>query len=108
MATDARPAVLSMSCDRCPVAPSCCANRFMMWGLSVSDRVWIIAEAGVNHNGSIDRALQLVEVAADAGADVIKFQTFKAEKLATAKAAKADYQVINTNRRAATHNAAIA
>jgi N-acetylneuraminate synthase len=68
----------------------------MMWGLSVSDRVWIIAEAGVNHNGSIDRALQLVEIAADAGADVIKFQTFKAEKLATAKAAKADYQAINT------------
>jgi N-acetylneuraminate synthase len=62
----------------------------------VSDRVWIIAEAGVNHNGSIDRALQLVDVAADAGADVIKFQTFKAEKLATVRAAKAEYQIVNT------------
>ncbi|MCP4738277.1 MAG: N-acetylneuraminate synthase, partial [Bosea sp.] len=62
----------------------------------MADRVWIIAEAGVNHNGSIDRALQLVDVAADAGADVIKFQTFKAEKLATARAAKAEYQIANT------------
>jgi N-acetylneuraminate synthase len=62
----------------------------------VSDRVWIIAEAGVNHNGSIDRALQLVDVAAEAGADVIKFQTFKADKLATARAAKAEYQIVNT------------
>lgn len=62
----------------------------------MSDRVWIIAEAGVNHNGSIDRALQLVDVAAEAGADVIKFQTFKADKLATARAAKAEYQIVNT------------
>jgi len=42
---------------------------------------YIIAEAGVNHNGSLDMARQLIDVAAEAGADAVKFQTFKAEKL---------------------------
>jgi N-acetylneuraminate synthase len=59
-------------------------------------RTLVIAEAGVNHNGSLDLALQLVDVAARSGADVVKFQTFKAEKLATSMAAKAAYQVDNT------------
>jgi len=53
---------------------------------------FVIAEAGVNHNGSLDLALQLVDVAADAGADAVKFQTFKAENGVTKSATKAEYQ----------------
>ena len=52
----------------------------------------IIAEAGVNHNGSINTAKKLIDVAADAGADIVKFQTFTAESLMTANAEKAEYQ----------------
>ncbi len=58
-----------------------------------SHKVFIIAEAGVNHNGSIDRAKEMIKVAAQAGADAIKFQTFKAKTLVTKNAAKADYQI---------------
>ena len=61
----------------------------------MADSTFVIAEAGVNHNGSLDMALQLIDVAADANADAVKFQTFKASKLATAAAVKADYQVKN-------------
>ena len=56
---------------------------------------FIIAEAGVNHNGSIELAKQLVDVAVEAGVDVVKFQTFKAEKLVSKDAKKAQYQQEN-------------
>ena len=58
--------------------------------------VQIIAEAGVNHNGDIKLAYELVDAACAAGADIIKFQTFSAENLVTANAKKASYQVQNT------------
>ncbi len=61
-----------------------------------NDYCQIIAEAGVNHNGSVERALDLIDMAADAGADVVKFQTFRADLLATGSAPKADYQVRQT------------
>ena len=56
---------------------------------------YIIAEAGVNHNGSLEMAKELVRVAKDAGADAVKFQTFKAENLVTKSAKQAAYQVEN-------------
>lgn len=62
----------------------------------MSDKVVIIAEAGVNHNGSIEKAIELVEVAARAGADFVKFQTFKAELSVSKSAKKAAYQEENT------------
>lgn len=52
----------------------------------------MIAEAGVNHNGQIELAYKLVDAAAEAGADVVKFQTFKAAKISSRSAVKADYQ----------------
>ena len=58
---------------------------------------FIIAEAGVNHNGSLDLAKKLIDVAVEAGADAVKFQTFKAEKLVSKKAQKAEYQKQTTD-----------
>jgi N,N'-diacetyllegionaminate synthase len=55
-------------------------------------RVLIIAEAGVNHNGDLEIARKLVDAAVDAGADVVKFQTFKSERIASKHAQKAEYQ----------------
>lgn len=60
--------------------------------------VFIIAEVGVNHNGSLDLAKQLVDVASLCGADAVKFQTFKASTLVTKTARQADYQATNTQK----------
>ena len=59
----------------------------------------IIAEAGVNHNGDIKIAFKLIEEAANAGADIIKFQTFEANRLVTDSAKKAKYQLANTSKK---------
>lgn len=59
-------------------------------------RTLIIAEAGVNHNGDIERAKKLIDVAAEAGADLVKFQTFSGDRLATSIAKQAEYQIQNT------------
>jgi N,N'-diacetyllegionaminate synthase len=59
--------------------------------------VFIIAEAGVNHNGSIELAKKLIDVASEAGVDAVKFQTFKAENLVSKNAVKAEYQKETTD-----------
>lgn len=61
----------------------------------MNNKVLIIAEAGVNHNGSIELAKQLIDKAVEAGVDYIKFQTFKSEKLVTKNARQAEYQEHN-------------
>ena len=58
----------------------------------ISHKVLVIAEAGVNHDGDLTKAMQLIDAAADSGADVVKFQTFKAQHLVTTKAELAQYQ----------------
>lgn len=59
-------------------------------------KVFIIAEAGVNHNGQLDLAIEMVDIAAEAGADSVKFQTFKSELEITSAAEKADYQKLTS------------
>ena len=58
---------------------------------------FVIAEAGVNHNGDLDRAFRLIDAAAGAGADAVKFQTFSADRLVTRHAGKAAYQKQTTD-----------
>jgi sialic acid synthase SpsE len=59
----------------------------------MTDRILIIAEAGVNHNGDIELAKQLIDAAAESGADIVKFQTFNANRLVTRTAKKADTRI---------------
>lgn len=82
-------------------------SHFMTWMLNVIQKVensekimtLIIAEAGVNHNGNHELAFALVDAAYKAGADIVKFQTFKAKNLVTESAEQADYQVTNTQKK---------
>ena len=69
----------------------------------MSPKTLIIAEAGVNHNGDMALAKQLIDVAADAGADLVKFQTFSADRQVTQAAAKANYQLQQTDQAETQH-----
>lgn len=64
--------------------------------MSTRNSTLIIAEAGVNHNGDMALARQLIEAASRAGADLVKFQSFSADRLVTASAGKADYQLVSS------------
>ena len=59
--------------------------------------ITIIAEAGVNHNGSVDLAKKLIDVAVNSGADAVKFQTFRANDVVSRNTPKAEYQIKTTD-----------
>jgi len=69
----------------------------------MTSRTLIIAEAGVNHNGDLELAKKLIDAAAEAGADIVKFQTFNADRLVASTARKAAYQIQTTNNRESQH-----
>ncbi len=69
----------------------------------MTSRILIIAEAGVNHNGDLDLAKKLIDIASEAGADLVKFQTFNANRLVTSTAKKAAYQTQATDSRESQH-----
>ena len=69
----------------------------------MKNQTLIIAEAGVNHNGDLARAKQLIDAAAKAGADLVKFQTFSANRQVTRTAIKADYQTQTTGNKESQH-----
>mgnify|MGYP003290589872 CR=1 FL=1 len=78
--------------------PVCTQEIRQFVKVDMKNKVMIIAEAGVNHNGSMELARKLVDAAAEAGVDMVKFQTFKAEKLVTIDAEQAEYQQKNTGK----------
>ena len=69
----------------------------------MTNRTLIIAEAGVNHNGNLDLAKKLIDAAAEAGADLVKFQSFNANRLVTRSAKKADYQAQSSDFKESQH-----
>src|SRR5258708_16184511 len=72
------------------------SNLFSRIPSGLARRTFVIAEAGVNHNGEVELARRLINAASSAGDDAVKFQTFKAERLVSASAPKADYQLKTT------------
>ena len=67
--------------------------------MQYSNKIKIIAEAGVNHNGNIDIAYELINAAVDSGADIIKFQTIDADRIVTKYSKKTEYQIKNTHKK---------
>ena len=67
--------------------------------MQYSNKIKIIAEAGVNHNGNIDIAYELINAAVDSGADIIKFQTFDPDRIVTKYSKKTEYQIKNTHKK---------